>query len=315
MKALQIAAPEDVRLIDIPRPDITEPDQVLVRMLASSICSQHEKKIFKNIYSGAQKCKYPCSPGFPGHEGCGEIEAVGSSVPSLNKGDRVLLCGWAGNLHQEYIVCPERWARPTVSSISPVSLAPTELYACILAILKRGEKILRAKCVVIGLGPAGLAAIQWLKILGAYRITCIEKNKKRLDKAMTLGADAAILSSDAASIKTLKEEEPETVIECSGSHDGIKMAFDLATREALLFGYNDLPFEVNQSQWFEKSLSIKTQFAFDWAVWNETAAHVNRKLIDPGRIVSHVFSFTAGNYKKAMRMLDKQLADKIVMEF
>jgi len=315
MRALQIFAKGDVRLVDMPLPRITEPDHVLVRMLTSAISNQHEQKIFQDLYDGPLKCGYPCPPGFPGNEGCGEVQAVGSGIRSLQKGDMVVLGGRAKHLHQEYIVCNERWARPVASSLSPVSLASTELYASMLAILKRGEKIMRAKSVVIGLGPAGLAAVQWLKVLGAYRITGIEKNKERLEKALSFGADAAILSSDAAAFKMLKEENPETVIECSGSHEGMKTAFDLASREALLFGHNDRSFEVNQSLWFKKNLSIKSQCSYEWNIWDETAAHVNKKLIDPGRIVSHVFPFSAAEYKKAINMLNKQHALKIVLQF
>jgi len=95
----------------------------------------------------------------------------------------------------------------------------------------------------------------------------------------------------------------------------MKTAFNLASREALLFGRNDRPLEVNQSLWFKKGLSIKSQFSYEWNIWDETAAHVNKKLIDPGRIVSHVFPFSATEYKKAINMLNKQLALKIVLQF
>lgn len=94
-------------MIEVPRPRIRSDDEVLVRMKASGICGQHENKIWKDLYLGPQKVKYPGPPGWPGHEGAGEVVETGSEVGALVVGDKVVICGFSGNTHQEYLACPD----------------------------------------------------------------------------------------------------------------------------------------------------------------------------------------------------------------
>jgi threonine dehydrogenase-like Zn-dependent dehydrogenase len=175
-------------MVDVPFPSVTKPDEVLVHVRASSICNQHEWKVFTDHYTGARKCAYPMSPGAPGHEGAGEVLEVGTDVRGLRVGDRVVLSGHAGDLHEEVIVAPQE------------------------------------------------------------------------------------------------------------------------------FDYNDRPIEINPSEWFHKSLSIKTQAAFDLPIWAETVSYLDRQLIDPGRLVTQVLPFSAESYRQAMDLVERSAGYKIVLE-
>lgn len=314
MKALQIKTPGEVEIIEVSMPVINSDGEVLVRIKASSICSQHEYKIFNNLYTGENKCSYPASPGFPGHEASGEVIEVGRNVKNLSVGDRVVMSGHCGNLHQEYVVCPEKWALKTISAADWTDISATELFACMLALLTHTEYIAGGHCVVIGLGPAGLAAVEWLRLLGAEKITGIDKFEERLKRGIEVGLDSAALVANKEAIEKLVGEKPEAVIECSGTHEGFRLAFRMASKEALLFGYNDQPFEVNEAEWFAKSLVIRTRFAFDIGIWQRTVSALNRGLIEPGKIISHRLLFNASSYKEAMSLMGKPDVYKIVME-
>lgn len=315
MKALQIKAPQKVEIVDAPMPEIRSEKDVLIRIKASSICAQHEHKIFNDLYTGENRCVYPAPRGFPGHEASGEIVKVGKSVKNLAVGDRVAMSGHCGNLHQEYILCNEKWPLKVTSSADFADIAPSELFACMLELLLRADHISASKCVVIGLGPAGLAAIQWLRLLSAEEIIGIDKLEERLKNGAEAGCDSILLSSDKTGIQKLIKTKPGAAIECSGTHDGFRMAFNVASKEALLFGYNDHPFEVNEAEWFSKSLVIRTQFAFSYKTWTRTVIMLNRGFIDPGKVISHRISFNADSYIEAMSLIGSPNTYKIVMKY
>ncbi len=315
MKALKLIKPGQVEVVDVPEPEITKNDQMKIKVRASSICNQYEYKLFSGLLEGNLKPSYPAEPGFPGHEGAGEVIETGKNVKTLKPGDKVILCGWAGHLHQEYIVCSGEWPQAVRTDADFADLAPAEIYGCTRATIERGEFIEEGHCVVIGLGPAGLSAIEWFRLFGAKKITCVDIMDDKLVKGLEMGADDAASAKDKSRIKKLLTEKPETVMDCSGTHEGFNLAFKMADREALLFGYNDKPFKVNQAEWLEKSLSIKTKFAFDLDTWKKTATMISRGLINPGRIVSHLLPFSAESYTKAMDLMKKPGTYKVILEY
>ncbi len=315
MKALQIKSPGKAEIVEVPEPGPPPAGHVCVRMRVTGLCGRHEWSVFNGTYRGSRSVFYPGRPGFPGREGAGEVVETGPQVESLCVGDRVALCGEAGDLHQEYVTTPEKWALKITCERTWPSLAPADLFARMLALLKSGEKILRANAVIIGLGPAGLAALLWLRVLGARKITGIEFDPARMAVASRLGIDEVMPASDRRSQDLLAKTRPETVIECSGSHTGIQAALALAAREALLFGYNDSPLLIDLSQWMDKGLAVKTRTAFDWPVWEETVICLDRRLIDPGALVTHTLPFSAESYVRALELITRREALRVVLTF
>lgn len=314
MKAFQISRPGSLESVDLPVPAISSPDQVLIRLHAVGVDRNLTRRVYQGIPGDGPE-PYPCPPGYPGRDGCGEITAVGDGVVDLKPGDRVYLCELVGHLYQEYIVCPAQWLLK-VSSPSPSSgLAPTGLFSRMLALLERGERLFRAHCVVIGLGPAGRSAVEWLRVLGARIITVIERDKQRIKTAAEAGADVAIHASNRSDLENLRAASPETVIECSGTSRGMQTAFELAAREVLLFGCNETPFKVNQSLWHKKNLSIKSQSGFNWRDWEKTTVFVNRGLIHPDALVSHVLPFRAESLIEALEEPFGTGACQVVLDF
>ncbi len=89
----------------------------------------------------------------------------------------------------------------------------------------------------------------------------------------------------------------------------------LAGREALLFGYNDSPLTIDLSQWMDKGLTVKTRTAFDWPVWEETVTCLDRRLIDPGALVTHTPPFSAYSYVRALELISRREALCVVLTF
>ncbi len=77
MKAVQIVKPNELRIIDMPKPEINEHDDVLVKIKASGICGSDV-----GIYHGTNAAA--TYPRVIGHEIVGEIVEVGSNVKTLD---------------------------------------------------------------------------------------------------------------------------------------------------------------------------------------------------------------------------------------
>jgi threonine dehydrogenase-like Zn-dependent dehydrogenase len=315
MKALQVIAPGKSRIVEVPAPGPPPPGHVCIRLRVTSLCGRHEWKVFKGAYRGTRTIDYPCRPGFPGREGAGEVYEIGPDVKTLRPGDRVALSGHACDLHQEYVIAPEKWALKIVSGRPWPALAPADLFARMLYLLKGGEKIFRANAVIIGLGSAGLAALLWLRLLGARKVTGIEVDKNRTARAAQLGIDDIVSATDFRSLDLLGKSRPETVIECSGTHTGIQTAATLAAREVLLFDPNDAPMMVDIAQWMDKGLALKTRKDYDWPFWEETVTCIDRGLIDPGELVSHTLPFSTDSYDRALELFSRREALRIALEF
>ncbi len=316
MKSLLIESAQKAVVRELLLPKVEKDTDVLVKIHASSICNQHEWKVFNDKYIGEfNRQKYPLPFGAPGHEAAGEVIETGSAVTNVKPGDKVVMCGWSGDLHKEYVLTTEEWLGKTASNLPYSDIAPTELFACMVGLINKSHIIKNSRAVIIGMGPAGLTAIDVLKAKGAGEIICIDLIDKKLEKALSHGAATAINAKDESEIARMIKSSPEIAIDCSGSHKGFDSAFKIASKEALLFGYNDTPFMVNQSEWFAKSLSIHTQFAFDLAVWKETVKMLNDGLIRPDKVISHKLQFSSENYIEAISMLSDSNVYKIIMEY
>ena len=83
MKAIVVNGPGDMQLVERPMPEIKEPNQVLVKVHAAGICGSDV-----HVYHGSNPyAKYPV---VLGHEGSGEVIAVGEGVTDLKPGASVV---------------------------------------------------------------------------------------------------------------------------------------------------------------------------------------------------------------------------------
>jgi threonine dehydrogenase-like Zn-dependent dehydrogenase len=100
MKAIVFHAIGDIRLEDVPEPQIEQPTDAIVSLTASAICGT-DLHMVRGTLSGMV-------PGtILGHEGVGTIEAIGSDVRNLNIGDRVVIastiaCGYCSYCRAGY---------------------------------------------------------------------------------------------------------------------------------------------------------------------------------------------------------------------
>src|SRR5579885_254704 len=85
MKAVVFRGVGDIRLEDVPEPQLKEPSDALVRLTASAICGT-DLHMIRGTLPGMV-------PGtILGHEGVGVVEDFGPGVRNFHRGDRVVIC-------------------------------------------------------------------------------------------------------------------------------------------------------------------------------------------------------------------------------
>ncbi|KZP31256.1 GroES-like protein [Athelia psychrophila] len=83
MKALAWFGTNDVRIVDVPVPDITEPNDVILQVTGTTICGS-DLHLFHGEIMALQKGD------ILGHEFMGKVEKVGPNVTNLKPGQRVV---------------------------------------------------------------------------------------------------------------------------------------------------------------------------------------------------------------------------------
>src|SRR5712672_303091 len=84
MRAVTFQAPHEVRVQDVPEPQLLDAGDAIVRIEATGVCGSD-----LHIYHGRVKIE----PGFTlGHEFVGTVTAAGDEVTRVQAGDRVLGC-------------------------------------------------------------------------------------------------------------------------------------------------------------------------------------------------------------------------------
>ncbi len=174
MKKLVMEGPKKSKIIDVPMPEITEPNMVLIKNKYCGVCmSEHY-----NWATAKEGMSF-------GHEPIGTVVAVGEDVKKVKVGDRVsgLYSG-----QTEYAIAkePDVFVLPDELSDSDAILEPL---ACLVsAVSKVKIQVTGDRVAVVGCGYMGCGAISLLKTRGAY-VVAIDIRKECLEDAKRFGAD------------------------------------------------------------------------------------------------------------------------------
>lgn len=269
MKAATFYAPGDIRLEDVPEPQVSA-GEVKIRVRNCSTCGT-DVKIFHSGHPNMTP------PQVMGHEIAGEIVAVGDGVEGWTVGDRVQVIAaipdgtcpdcLAGRLsvcpHQlsmgyqfpggfaEYMIVPNNVLRvdglnriPEGLSFAEASLA--EPLACVL----NGQELARVGAgdtvVVVGSGPIGCLHVRLARARGAARVILIDLNGARLAEAAELvKPDLAIDSSSTDPIAAVLEATggrgADVVITAAASGIAQEQGLQMLARQGRLSLFGGLP--------------------------------------------------------------------------
>lgn len=224
---------------EIAKPKITNPDDVLIKVLVCSICGT-DVNMAKALTGG-----YGDNIGkIFGHELVGEVAEVGSAVTGVKPGDRVVVnpnsyCCTCDNCRNgyrnhcsnmelmglshpgafaEYVKARELQVFKISDKVPVEKAAFAEPLSCAMNGFSRLDITPGDTCVVIGCGPIGLLFAQLARLNGA-RVCCIELNKSRQEVARKLGftvLDPDTNENITAKLKEMWSRRANYVIDAAG---------------------------------------------------------------------------------------------------
>jgi L-iditol 2-dehydrogenase len=251
----------EVEEVAVPEPG---PGQVLVRMRRASICGSDVRVVF----DGFAPEQLPAPPGYPGHEGVGEV--VESRSPSFAPGDRVLTVPMPvrAGCFAEFQVVDEG---------SLISLPPDCDLARMLMAQQLGTTIYAFRrfwpggeaepgvATLIGAGSAGLFFLQQIRLAGCSTVLVADRSPERLEIARELGAAVTVLAPEESIVEATMDITggvgADLVIEAAGYDACRAQAVEAARYQGRigLFGYPEsrgvAPFPIEAA--FRKAASIE----------------------------------------------------------
>ncbi len=274
-----------------PRPE-PGPDEVRVRIEGCGVCASNLP-----VWSGRPWFEYPFDAGAPGHEGWGEIDAVGAEVAQWRPGERVALL--SGRAYAEFDVAPAQSLVKIPASLAGQPL-PGEPLACAMNILRRSDIRAGQTVAIVGIGFIGALLVQLATDAGA-RVLALSRRPFALQVARECGAAAIIATADAqAAIGTVLELTGgtgcERVIEAAGEQATLDIASAISREggRLVIAGYHqDGPRQVDMQQWNWRGLDVVNAHERDPAValrgLREAMAAVGSGRLDPFPLLTHAF--------------------------
>ncbi|MBY3445921.1 galactitol-1-phosphate 5-dehydrogenase [Rhizobium laguerreae] len=241
MRAAVMYSPGDIRLEDIAKPEL-KPGHVMLRVAAVGVCGSD---IPRMLIKGAHKVPIVC-----GHEFSGHITEVGEGVEGYEVGELMgvppmLPCYkcdqcMTGNFsrcrdydyfgsrrdgaYTEFVAVPVGNLLRAPEGMDPRATAMVDPASIALHAIWKAPPTAGQRGAVIGCGPIGLFAIQWMKLMGCTEVIAIDISEEKLAQAREAGADQTFLVTDQipANLKC------DIIVEAAGHNSSINVAAKLA---------------------------------------------------------------------------------------
>lgn len=306
MRVLEVQAPGQFGIRERPEPT-PGPGEALLRPLAVGICGSD-----REIVQGTRPAPYVRYPIVPGHEWTAEVVALGPGTQQLAPGDYVAVEGLNScrvcpacrqgrtNLCQQYdefgftrdgglaerVVARADLLHPFRHTLAPEHAALTEPAACALhgvdAVAPQpGETV-----VVIGPGTIGLLGVALFALYHPGRLMVVGRSARNRELALALGATDFLTGSPeqiTSAVHGLTDGAgADIVYEAAGHAGGVPLALSLARRGGRIA--------------LEGIAGGKAQVSL------EADLFILQELEVRG-----VFSYTAGHFERALRLIESEL--------
>jgi L-iditol 2-dehydrogenase len=306
--------------IDEPTPEPKD-DEVLVKVGYVGICGS-DLHYFESGRIGNFVVEFPF---VLGHEVAGTVEKVGRDVRGLLPGDRVALepnvsCGVCeycrsglynlcpdvvffatppvGGTFREYVTHPARLSFRLPDNVSTMEGALIEPLSVGVHAAAIGEAMPGQSAVVTGSGCIGLSSLLALRAEGVEDVTVVDMERKRLEKAMELGAKHVVNAADeadmVAKLRGLTGDRGfDLAVETSGTEAATRQAI-LSVRKGgvvVVVGYSpggEMTIPLNHM--IDNEISMKTVFRYR-DTYPKAIQAVSDGMIDLKAIATNVFAF------------------------
>lgn len=228
-KHIVFVSPNVAQLQTVAMPS-PQADEVMVEIMVSSLSSGTERanvsgEVNVSVYSHEQVAHFPR---FGGYSSAGIVREVGSGVSHVKPGDRVVV-SWG---HHAHFLCINKENVHLIESenVSYEAAALGLIGTFPLAALRKCHLEIGESAAIMGLGVLGLLGIQLLRAAGAYPVIAIDPVAGKREKALQLGADAALDPFSADFVQTMKDLThggAHTALEVTGNGQALDMLLDV----------------------------------------------------------------------------------------
>ncbi|MCX7889695.1 MAG: NAD(P)-dependent alcohol dehydrogenase [Rhodobacteraceae bacterium] len=269
---------------------VPKDDEVLIRMKFCGVCGsdvhfyEHGEPEFPDVY-----------PFILGHEGAGEVVAVGRNVTTHKVGDRVCLepgitcgkCEWCRGgrynlcpdvvfpsaprepgILRRYVAHPADLAFRLPDGVSCEEGALIEPLAVAMTAARAAGARIGQSAAILGSGCIGLVTLLALRAMGITNITVVDLFDIRLDKARELGAANVVNARSEDPVEAVRALHggigPDLVFETAGSTTAASQTIRMAKRGGTIMivgnvvGQTPIDFQLMTN----KELTIRSNFRY-----------------------------------------------------
>ena len=343
MEALVIHAPGDLRVEQVPTPEV-QADQLLVRVRCGGICGS-DLHYYRHGGFGTVRIQEPM---VLGHEVAGVIEAVGDRVRRFQAGDRIAVspsrpCGLCRFCQQglqnhcldmryygsamrtphvqgafrQQLVVETHQAHRLDDRVSDGEGSMAEPLSVALHAVRRAGSLLGKRVLVTGCGPIGALVVIAARRAGAAEIVVTDVTPHPLRKALQVGADEAINMADQPNALDRYNAEKgwfDVLFEASGNERALTGALDALRPRGIIVqlglgGEMKLPINTIVAKEFD--LRGAFRFHEEFAIAVEL---LNKGLVDVKPLISATLSYRDSARAFALAA-DRTQAMKVIMSF
>jgi threonine dehydrogenase-like Zn-dependent dehydrogenase len=315
MKANVMYAAGDVRVEELPVPQLQEPTDVILKVVVACICGS-------DLHPYRSMCAHEHGEGQAmGHEVIGKIEEMGAEVSGFKKGDMVIVpfaygdntcpfcreglmtsCvhgGFMTGCQAEYVRVPQAqgsmFKLPDYidenSPLLPSLLTLSDVYGTGYHAAVMGGVNEHTMVTVIGDGAVGLLAVLSAKKLGAKKIVLMGRHKERTDLGIDFGATDIVPERGEEGIAKVREltngEGTHVVLECVGLMPAYEMSLGVVRAGGVISRvgvpqYDEAP--IGFSSLFGRNITLTGGPAPTRAYMEELLPDILNGTYDPGRV-------------------------------
>ncbi len=328
------------KIVKKPIPDNLGPNDVLIKVLATSICGT-DVHIYKWDRWSQGRIKPPLTVG---HEFSGEVIKIGSHVKKVNIGDIVsaethIVCHECEFCRRgEFHICQNtkiigvdtdgcfaEYARMPADNLILNTVKIDPKYLSIQEPLGNAVhtmlhfKITGKTVAVVGCGPIGMMGVNLAKAVGASKIIAIEINDYRIKLAKELGADVVINPLKENVIERVLEETEGMGVDVIGEFSGNKQAIEDAFKyvkpggKMSMLGItpDNINIDLSNDVVFKGITIYGVVGRILFETWHQVTGLVESGKLDLDKIVTHTFPLT--EIDKGMAVMMSGNSGKVVL--
>lgn len=336
MKAAVIVNEGDLQVLDVPKPKIKNPDDVLIRVEFCAICGSDVSVV-------SVPRRHPATYGtIIGHEYMGTIVEVGTAVTGFSVGERVVVepnitCGvchmcktghsnmcenmkltgfhYHGGM-AEYSLMPVRQLHKLHDqSADGALMVLAEPLACIVNSFQKFTVQAGDYCVILGAGPIGLMYLELLKASGAGKVIVSARSENKKVAAQKLGGIVVNHREEdlaEAVMRHTNGQGADIVIDCVGGLLEDAVSCCAPGGQIILFGLNDsakneiTPFTISH-----KEISVLGSYVVKNS-FPRAIRLLEDKIVTFNNIVTHKFNLQ--EIHKGFEVIQRGDAIKVVID-